>query len=357
MKVLLDFHHHALAESYALTLHDRLGWDIWFPWGMDWFDDGVWQFERAWHGDRVARQYLEGFWADADTGCCTARMADPRHPNRFLQGVSLQAAMDMADFDIVISSLPDNDRGYANLAEMWGAKFGVQVGNNHQQSDWKRADFIISSSTLPGFGTKHIGERFTYQGKPAVMVHQEFDTEGIFYQRPPVRTGEVQSWVNCFGEGPSYPDFLRFARAHADDFDFVVYGALGSYEGDEFQAGDVSWVPDIADLMGEARVGWHTKHWSDGFGHVIHNWFAIGRPVVGYARYYKDKLAGLLWDEGGTSFDIEHLSHPEQFKLLRRLRDDDDFHADMCENAAERFRSTVDWKHEADIIKQLVEDA
>lgn len=354
MKVLLDFHHHALAESYALTLHDRFGWDLWFPWGMDWFDEGIWQFEKEWHGDRVARQYLEGIWSNADTGCCTALLTDPRHPDRVLQGVSLQAARDMGDWDIVISSLPANDVGYHKLAQEWGATFGVQVGNNLQHSDWRRAEFVIASSTLDGFGPEHIGKAFVFMGTPTVMVHQEFSLD-IFSQRPPAAGNEVASWVNCFGEGPSYPDFLAFARKYSDEFDFKVFGALGSYGGDEFQGGDISWVPDIADRMAQARVGWHTKHWSDGFGHTVHNWFAIGRPVVGYARYYKDKIAGALWDEGYSTFDIEHLSHDELAALLRRLRDDDDFHARICENAALRFRSTVDFDHEAALIKALIE--
>ena len=36
---------------------------------------------------------------------------------------------------------------------------------------------------------------------------------------------------------------------------------------------------DVAAAMRDSDVAWHTKIWSDGFGHVIHNWFAVGRPV------------------------------------------------------------------------------
>lgn len=355
MRVLLDFHHHALAESYALTFADRFGWDIRFPVGMDWFDAGIWQFEKEWHGDRVARQYLVDIWGDVPPAASEVIVPDRRHPRRWLRGVTLERAQDM-DWDIVISSLPANDAGYHAFARDKGARFGVQVGNDHQMSRWDLAGFVLASSTLPGFGPEYIGRRFTFMGTPALMYHQELSLD-IFRQRPPAVGSEVASWVNCFGEGPSYPDFLRFARAYSDEFDFKVYGALGSYEGDEFQGGDISWVPDIADRMGHARVGWHTKHWSDGFGHTIHDWFAIGRPVVGYARYYRDKLAGILWDEGYTSFDIEHLSHEELASLLRRLRDDDEYHARICENAALRFRATVDFDAEAEAIRALIDDA
>ena len=355
MKVLLDFHHHALAESYALTLADRFGWDLWFPWGMGWFDQGIWQFEKEWHGDRVARQYLEGIWAEAETGCCTAHLKDPRHPNRYLKGVTLEAARAMGDWDLVVSSLPANDEGYAHFADTHGATFGVQVGNDLQYSRWDLAQFIWSSSTLPGFGPEHIGKRFTFNGTPTVMTHQEFSLD-IFHDRPPMVGNVVASFVNCFCEGPSYPHFKAFAKRHSDEFDFRVYGAYGSCEEDEFAAGDLSWVPDIADAMANARIGWHTKHWSDGFGHTIHNWFALGRPIVGFQRYYQDKLAGVLWDEGKTAFDIERLSEAELVDLLRRLRDDDDWYQRLCEQAAWRFHEYVDFDAEAALVKSLIED-
>ena len=363
MRVLIDRHHHALHESYHLTLVDRFGWELYAPYGMEWFDEGIWQFEKKFHGDAVARQYLDGIWGDSndflpvmDSGFGPYGIAvmDVRHPRRVLHGITLAEAREHK-WDLVISSLPHNDEGYHRFAQETGAKFGVQVGNNVQQSRWDLADFILSSSTLDGFGPEWVGKRFEYQGVPAVMYHQEFSTDIFRPEWPPANRDEVASWVNCFGEGPSYPDFLAFARQYKDEFDFKVYGALGTYGGDEFQAGDVSWVPDVADTMRQARVGWHTKHWSDGFGHTIHNWGSIGRPIIGYARYYKDKLAGPLWDEGMTSFDIEGMSHEALADLLRLMRDDDDVHHRMSDNMAARFREIVDFDSEAATIRSLLE--
>ena len=353
MRLLVDRHHHALLESYYLTLEDRLDWDVWCPMGMDWFDSGIWQFEKKWHGDAVAKQYLAGVWGDA-VHDDVARVPDARHPNRTIKGVSLEVARDM-HWDIVLSSLPHNDEGYAAFAAEVGATFGVQVGNNVQQSRWDLAKFILSSSTLDGFGPEWVGRTFAYQGVPAVMYHQEFSLDIFYPEYPPANRREVASWVNCFGEGPSYPAFLDFARAHRDEFDFKVYGARGTYAGDEFEAGDVSWVPDVAERMRQARVGWHSKHWSDGFGHTIHNWGAIGRPIVGYERYYADKIASPLWDDGFTSFDIESRTPEQLLGVLRLLRDDDEVHQRMSDNMARRFREVVDYDHEAVVIKSLIE--
>lgn len=361
MRVLIDRHHHALFEAYHLTLADRFGWDLYAPYGMEWFDEGIWQFEKQFHGDAVARQYLDGVWhsgpdLEIDKNYRPGIWAAPdtRHPRRILRGVTLEAARAMR-WDLVISSLPHNDEGYHRFAQEVGAHFGVQVGNNVQQSRWDLAEFVWSSSTLPGYGPEWVGKSFEYMGAPAVMTHQEFSTDIFRPEWPPANRREVASWVNCFGEGPSYPDFLRFAQAYAGEFDFKVYGALGSHDGDEFQAGDVSWVPDVADRMREARVGWHTKHWSDGFGHTIHNWASIGRPIVGYHRYYRDKIASPLWDEGYTSFDIEGLAPDALADILRLLRDDDEVHQRMSENMAARFREVVDFDHEATIVRSLLE--
>lgn len=359
--ILTDFHHHALAESLMMLFADRkiLGpTAVYFPYGMAWFNEGIWQFEKKHHGDAVAQQYLTGVWqqghVQSDGGMTLRR--DPRHPGRTLVGMSLESARNQK-WDFVISSLPDNDEGFYTLAKQTGAKFGVQVGNNVQQSRWDLADFILSSSTLPDEGLidqSLWGKVITAHGKPCVIYHQEFSLETFRYEWPPAERRTVASFVNCFPEGPSYPQFQAFARLNAAEFDFKVYGAYGTGADDEFKAGDLATTPLVGDAMRTARIGWHSKHWSDGFGHVVHNWFAIGRPVVGIPRYYADKLAGPLFVEGVTSFNIESRSPAELAAVLRRLRDDDDYHRSICENSAARFRELVDFDGEAAAIAEML---
>ena len=357
MKILVDRHHHALLEAYHQTLEDRFGWEIYSPYGMEWFDQEYWNFERKVHGDAVAKQYLAGIWDDSRVvEPWGILVKDTRHPDRWLRGVNLESAKQM-DWDLVISSLPHNDEGYHRLATETGAVFGVQVGNDVQQSRWDLAKFILASSTLPGYGPAWIGKRFHYKGVPAVMYHQEFDADTVFYPNwePARKSKEVASWVNCFAETNPYAQFARLARSYPDEFDWKCYGAYGSADVDELSAGDFSYVGVIAEKMREARVGWHAKSWSDGFGHVIHNWFAIGRPVVGWQRYYADKIAAPLWMEGFTSFDMEK-GEAEVIATLRKLRDDDDYHRRISENAAARFREIVDFGEEASVIRALLED-
>ena len=115
--------------------------------------------------------------------------------------------------------------------------------------------------------------------------------------------------------------------------------------------------------MRASDVAWHTKVWSDGFGHVIHNWFAVGRPVVGFAGYYQGdprynllpQLAGPLWVEGETSFNLDGLSHDEVAGVIDRLYNDPDLRLRMGENAASRFREIVNFDEEEQAIRRMFE--
>ena len=355
MRVLADFHHHALGESLAI-LFDHWGVDLYYPAGMDWFTSGTWQFEKAFHGDRVARQYLEGIWTDADEEDGTLVKDDPRHPMRRLYGVTYDRAREM-DWDIVLSTLPHNDEGLHRFATERGARFGIQIGNVMQDSRYDLASFVLASSTLPGHTTPASwGKVIEYKGVPTVIYHQAFDDRGIFHADPFPGLGsrEVASWVNCFPETSPYPSFVDFARRYKDDFDFRVYGSYGSAATDELAAGDVSWVPRIGSEMRKARIGFHMKSWSDGYGHVIHNWAAVGRPIIWVAGYYRDKLAAPLFVEGVNAWDIASHSEEEIVDIMRRLRDDDAFWLEACAASRARFDELVDFDEEANVIGRML---
>lgn len=343
MRVLLDYHHHALAESLLILFEDRFGWDCRFPVGRGWYDAGVWQFGKAHIGDDLCKQFLEGMWASGST------IPDPRHPDRTLHGITYEEACD-TDWDVVVSSLPDNDPGYSRFAEDHGAKFVIEVGNINQWSRFESADFLLVNTTLPGIGPERIGQRVTFRGTPGVMLHQEFDAEGIFYKGDPLVGSTIASFVQCFPASYGYPRWRAIAAVSEDEFDWRVYGSVCGGP-DDYSAGNIDSVPDIADAMRDARVGWHDKA-GDGFGHVIHNWFAVGRPVVGRARPYRDTMAGPLWDEGKTSFDIDRRGKYETLSLLRRLRDDDEWYARICEQSRWRFEAYVDFDGEADTVRR-----
>ncbi len=341
MKILHDYHHADLAHSFALTLGDRFGADLYIPYGMAWFDADIWEFEKPVHGDAVARQYLLGIWRGAEPVDGIVDIEDTRHPGHRLRGITLERARSQS-WDIVISSVPHNAAGFRRFAKDTGAQWGIHVGNQWGDEAWTLTpDFAITSTTSP-----------VPAGIPHVVVHQEFSLTDFRYE-PPTWFGPIRSFVNCFPETPEYHNFLPLARAYPE-YGWEVFGAYGSAPLDEFASGDIHGTPTIGDKMRGAGAIWHAKHWSDGFGHVVHNAFAVGRPVFGFARYYVDKLAGPLWVEGVTSYDVEGKSKEHIAGLLRTLRDEPDRYLTMCEASAARFREVVSFDEDADKVADLL---
>ena len=371
MKVLLDYHHHDLWESMEL-LCARLGWELYRPMGMEWWDEGYWNLERAYRTahnmypiDAVARQYLEPWGSDIPTfheDGGSDKFGPTVTPNdgrtlrwekshaRYIKLLTLEAARDLKP-DIVIASVAHNHEGFHRFATEVGATFGLQLGNvrfseiDMREDRWDLAKFGLLTTLLPG-----------PVPVPSVVYHQEFNLDDFRYE-PPVRHDglRVASFVNCFAENvPGYEQFLQTARA-LPEFDWQVYGSYGSVPEDQYACGNISVCADVASAMRASDIGWHTKIWSDGFGHVIHNWFAVGRPVFGYEWYYKSQLAGPLWQDGVTSYDLTNRSVEETASLLRMLRDNPDRHEEMCEAAARRFREIVNFDEEEQAIRRMFE--
>jgi glycosyltransferase involved in cell wall biosynthesis len=344
--LMADYHHHDLWESLELMCQ-RLGWTLLRPMGMEWFHEGYWNFERAWHGDAVAKQYLEPWGSDLREDGALAHRFDPSH-SRWQALATLEEARGWKP-DIVMASVAHNHEGLHRFAREVGAKFGIHLGNvrfsdiDMAEDRWDLADFGIVTSILPATPPK-----------PHVVVHQEFSLEDFRHEPPPddgVFT--VSSFVNCFPENPQAYAGFRSVTAFRPEYDWKVYGAYGGVPVDEFAAGNLNRCADVGDAMRASDVAWHTKQWSDGFGHVIHNWGAVGRPLIGHEWYYRSQLAGPLWEEGVTSFDITDKRPEDVVAILDRLYQDPDLRLRMGENLARRFREVVDFDEEEQAIRRL----
>lgn len=338
MRVLIDYAHNDLWESLEILFSDRFGWDLYRPIGMDWYEQGIWNFERQRLDDQVARQFLTPWESDvAHDGYSTRQ--DDMHP-RTMKMVTLDQAR-AQDWDLVIATLAENESGLHGFARERGAHYGIQIGNQGAPNQWGLAEFALSSVTLP-----HVKPWM-----PHVFYHQEFSLRD-FRHEPPVPSDLVATRVQCFTETTDYIRFRQIAH-QVPEMTFRHYGHCGTH--DAFWGGDADSCAAIGDQMRSARIGWHAKRWSDGYGHVIHNWFAVGRPVIGSASYYRDKLAAPLFVEGETSFDLDRHGDAELVAIIRRLHTDDDFARRISDNAARRFREVVDFDAEADQIRAMLE--
>ena len=313
MNVLADRHHSGLYRSLQL-LAARLGWTLYTPTGMDWWDEGIWNFGRSTYGDdRLARQFLGLSGPDGE------------FPDVPVNYVTLAEAKAM-DWSYVVASVPDNEPGFARFARWMGAQYVVQVGNTGQWVDWDLDPLALVSSEMPIMG----------QG---VRYHQEM--EPIPYARP-MFTSTVASFVNCMPSMGACWDLLAEAKARLPIRVFGIDGLDGIVK--------PYW--SLITKMEDAGWGWHDKAQGDGFGHVIHSWAAVGRPLVGHASHYAGKMAERFWQDGITCIDLDRHSIEETVEMIRTISPDE--HEAMCRAIRAEF-DAIDYDAEAQMIRGLLE--
>ena len=129
------------------------------------------------------------------------------------------------------------------------------------------------------------------------------------------------------------------------DFTFRTYGS-GNRDG----------IPitkfDMFDGMKKSTFGWHIKP-TDGYGHLIHQWYACGRPVITKGDYYLGKTGGMLLSDGETCIDLDKHSVDESIRLIRYWSEPEN-HMKMCRAAYDRFHAVVDYDKEAESIKTFL---
>lgn len=315
MNILADKHHAGLFRSLQL-LAERLGATLYTPTGLDWWTEGYWNFGRWTYGDdRLARQFLT--WTDVD----------PEFPDAPIRYVTLPEAQAM-DWSHVIASVPDNEQGFARFAREHGAEYVLQVGNTGQEIDWSLDPLALVSSEMPIRGR-------------GIRYHQEM--EPIEYAPPPSRTPRMAaSFVNCMPSmGPCY-DLLQQARGMR--LFIAEYGIDG-------EIGVVKPFSRLVEFMAVHGWGWHDKAQGDGFGHVIHSWAAVGRPLIGHASHYAGKRAERFWQDGITCIDLDRHSIRDAVEIVRTISPDE--HERMCRAIRAEF-DAIDYDAEEQAIRGLL---
>lgn len=306
MNVLADRHHSGLFRSLQL-LAERLGWTLHAPAGQEWWDEGYWSFGRWTYGDdRLARQFLG--WTERD----------PEYPDVPIRYVTLAEAQAM-DWGIVIASVPDNEPGFARFAREQGAQYVLQVGNTGQEIDWSLDPVALVSSEMPIRGR-------------GVVYHQEM--EPVAFAPPPTDFASAASFVNCMPSMGECWDILQ-----RSPLPVAVYGIDSEV---------IKPYSRLIEIMGSVGFGWHCKAQGDGFGHVVHSWAAVGRPLIGHASHYAGRMAAPFWEDGVTCIDLDRHDAAAVIEYM-----DPDTYRKMCRTIRERF-DDIDHETEARSIAELM---
>lgn len=112
---------------------------------------------------------------------------------------------------------------------------------------------------------------------------------------------------------------------------------------------------ELANTMHEAQFVLHSKPGGDGFGHIIHNAYACGRPVIARPSQYRGQLAEQLLVPG-TFIDLDKYGRGEMKNMIRRITADPDELFRMGKRASQRFKEVVNYEQEAEDIREWLKN-
>jgi hypothetical protein len=351
VNILCDFHHSDLWWSHHLIFEKALGHKLFRPRGMEWFSSGYYQQKSK----EVAKQFL------VDSMFTVAQVAQHReYPVGKLAGIhrNVRASMDTvvgSDAYPLMQTLSLEEFGSIQIDVIMATTSDMQEPWVKLKKDRKpKARLVREEGNIIGWATLHpeyknilTSDLPSYLNADApnkLLYHQKFDVDGLFRHREP----KVFNRITCFMPGFRVcPELVKLAERNTPDgMEFRDYGHHS-------KLGFISTKEKFVGAMAETSFVWHVKPGGDGFGHVLHNSIAMGRPVITRIEdYNRTQALPLLLDRktcillGGDVTEnkrkIVECSSPE--RLL-----------EMSRSAASRFRSVVDYEWEASEIGRFLD--
>lgn len=351
-KIFGDQHHLSLFNSLRLLFEKRLGGLLYRPIGKEWVEQGYWRMAELYNNSpETIEQYL-GIRPDyipADGSMKLNKVEriedgvyyilDPEY-DYYHRAITLEKFMQV-DIDIVIASIPQHIASFARLCEAHPKKPKLiyQVGNSWTVNEGY-AKNIMASAIIPNVPAD----------TNIVTYHQEFDLD-IFYpdrlrhanyptlSKMPEKN--IYSFVNCFNTAQHYKgDWLNFLEIEKQmpDWNFKSYGG-------SCRDGAANGARALADKIREARFVWQVKMGGDGYGHILHNTAACGRPMITRRWDYVGKLGERLLIDGVTCIGIEGLSIQEMKNKIEYYNEPVRY-VKMCFDTYQNFKKVVDFDRE-----------
>jgi hypothetical protein len=344
MNLLTDFHHNSLLRSIVLLFENRLGINVYRPIGLDWYNEGYWGINNS---IDTAKQFLDlesVVLADQTPALNIVNSIENEVYNIYDPGnasthkaISLNAFKDVK-FDYIIASIPQHIPLYEKLIAKYqpNAKLIVQIGNN-----W-------SSDILQGYNVLASVKEDSLNGCNAVYYHQEFDTS-IFKPSVLTHSRKISSYINILQNMPhGWNDFVKLEIMLDGVSSLKTYGGQCR---DGNKAGPIS----LSASMQSDDLVFHVKDGGDGYGHILYNSYASGRPTIVRSSFYKNCLGyELLNDE--SSIDLDKISLDEAAQKIISLFLDKESMNSMSESAYRTFKNNVDFEYDAQKVRKWIEN-
>lgn len=304
MKVLADRHHSSLFYSLKMLFEDRLGWELYFPVGLDWYDRGYWNYTSN-NDPGVINQMLIGYpneiqWRGEKDGYVEI---DEMMHGYIQKGLTFEQFLN-TDIDIIIASIPAHEALFDKLIKDHkpNAKLIRHEGNTGGVFLGIAKNAMVSVEpeciTIP-------------DGIHTVFYHQEFDTK-VFSKEPLKNNNKVVSNMNCLPQFPGpYEDWNKYKEL-LPEFSFEMHGIAG-------EQGNIDRIDNLANAIKESTFVWQTKPGERCGGHTTRNAMACGRPII-TRRSYLDVLfnQGIL-EDGVTCIDLDARSAEDNASVIKSL--------------------------------------
>jgi len=233
-------------------------------------------------------------------------------------------------FDILISSIPQHVAPFNLLISRFQpkAKHIFQVGNS-----WPNVSGVknVLASTLS----------FVSPSVHSVCYHQEFDL-GVFKYTEPSNHLDVNSYIHFMQE----MNLFNAYKGTLTERKFTTYGA-GMDD-------CIHTSQRLADSIANSGWTWHVKPGGDGYGHILHNSFACGRPLIVKKIHYQGQMGEELMEDMVTCVDISLRSVNEAAAVLNFLSMPENHHK-ICSQAYKRFCDVVNFDEEEIKIRRFLE--
>lgn len=349
-RVFCDFHHSSLYESLLMLLEDRFGWEVYRPIGKSWFDKGYWLIAKPYNDNPATIEQFLGIRDDFTPSDGTPPLNGVINKEdevyhlydvaygRTHKAVTFEQFQNM-QFDILLSTYAPHYKTFHDLLRFQPqAKHVCQAGNNWLDVvDWSVAKNMMASCAVqPGQ---------IPAGVNWVSYHQSFSLDTFRYTLPDYNKKQtISSFVNALSQWPQVLEEISEYEKWLG-LTFLLHGASN-------RDGAVHRQEDISTIMRDSLWGWHIKPGGDGYGHIIHNWAAIGRPLIVHRSQYRGQLADALLEDGHTCVDLDigDLKYNSERILFMS---DPDIHSRLCNNMYKRFAEVVNFEKEASNLEDF----
>lgn len=290
INIFSDKHHTDLAYSLQLLFEKRLGYNLYFPIGMEWADE-YWKIHKPYNYSlNTAKQYLDirDLYIPKDGTLPLNENYRERngniyyvqdnHNNTINKAITLEQFKEM-DIDIIIASIPDHWYSFTQLRNKYKpeAKIICHSGNHFVELDNAIRDGTIKNlmASLSPFPASI----------NSVFYHQEFSTD-IFKPSFESIKRQITSFINVYHSNGGNVNYYAL-KSLLPNFDFKSYGA-------SCDDGVINTTEEIAEIIRKSMFTFMVKSGADGYGFNLHESFACGTPVIINYDEYKDKLGGKL---------------------------------------------------------------